>query len=93
MINNISKEDAMTILQEDATKIKNLVNKQRDTLCLLSCPAFEEVVDTQLFGFSREVNFVIRCALIEEEAGKKLIRDLELALNGHFSAEFEKMKK
>ncbi|MCZ2492429.1 DUF1507 family protein [Dellaglioa carnosa] len=88
MINNISKEDAMAILKEDAGKIKNLVNKQRDTLCLLSCPAFEEVVDTQLFGFSREVNFVVRCALIEEKAGKKLIEDLESDLNGHFHAEF-----
>ncbi|CAM2804729.1 MULTISPECIES: DUF1507 family protein [Dellaglioa] len=88
MINNISKEDAMAILKEDAVKIKNLVNKQRDTLCLLSCPAFEEVVDTQLFGFSREVNFVVRCALIEEKAGKKLIEDLESDLNGHFHAEF-----
>lgn len=88
MINNISKEDALAILKEDAVKIKNLVNKQRDTLCLLSCPAFEEVVDTQLFGFSREVNFVVRCALIEEKAGKKLIEDLESDLNGHFHAEF-----
>ncbi|MHC9532825.1 DUF1507 family protein [Dellaglioa sp. BT-FLS60] len=93
MKNNISKEDVMTVLQEDADKIKNLVNKQRDTLCLLSCPAFEEVIDTQLFGFSREVDFVVKCELIEEKTGKKLIKDLESVLNGHFNAKFEKMKK
>lgn len=41
------------------------------------CPLYEEVLDTQIYGFSREVDFAIRAGLIDEKSGKEMISRLE----------------
>ncbi|GAA0481817.1 hypothetical protein GCM10008936_09450 [Alkalibacterium indicireducens] len=43
---------AKDVLNEDAKKISSLIENQQH-LCV-SCPAFEEVIDTQMFGFRRK---------------------------------------
>ncbi|HGI6465864.1 TPA: DUF1507 family protein, partial [Listeria monocytogenes] len=45
------------------------------------CPAYEEVLDTQMYGLSREINFATRLGLIEPEEGKKLMSTLEKELS------------
>ncbi len=37
------------------------------------CPLYEEVLDTQMFGLSREVDFAVRLGLIAEEQGKAML--------------------
>ncbi|QEA54012.1 DUF1507 family protein [Loigolactobacillus coryniformis] len=81
------------VLQDDADKIEELVNKQRVSLCLSQCPAFEEVVDTQVFGYSKEVMLAVRLNLIPEEQGHNLVRDLEQRLNAIYADSFDKQKQ
>ncbi len=45
------------------------------------CPLYEEVLDTQMFGLSREIDFAIRLNLIKESEGKALLENLEKELN------------
>lgn len=54
---NISSDFAIKVLQEDADRIKLLIRNQTNSLCISQCKAFEEVVDTQMYGFSRQVFF------------------------------------
>jgi len=35
------------------------------------------VLDTQMYGFSRAVDFAVRTGLVEESAGKLLVSQLE----------------
>lgn len=70
---------AKEVLMEDAERISNLIENQRH-LCV-SCPAFEEVIDTQLFGFSKKIEFAIRMDMIPEEEGHLMMADLEKHLN------------
>lgn len=41
------------------------------------CPLYEEVLDTQMFGLSREIDFAVRLDLIEEREGKAILDTLE----------------
>lgn len=41
----------------------------------------EEVLDTQMFGLSREINFAVRLDLIQEEDGKAIMENLERQLS------------
>ncbi|MFD1319373.1 DUF1507 family protein [Loigolactobacillus zhaoyuanensis] len=84
---------ASELLQDDADRIEELVNKQRVSLCLSQCPAFEEVVDTQVFGYSKEVMLAVRLHLIPEKHGRDLVRDLEQRLNAIYADSFDKQKK
>lgn len=70
-------QKALLLLQEDADKIEKLIKVQMDNLTTRKCPLYEEVLDTQMYGFSREVDFAIRAGLISESTGKQMVQTLE----------------
>jgi uncharacterized protein YlaN (UPF0358 family) len=73
-------EKAYALLKEDAQKILKLIEVQMENLTMPQCPLYEEVLDTQMFGLSREIDFAIRLQLIQEEEGKKILDGLEKKL-------------
>ncbi|MFN7250985.1 MAG: YlaN family protein [Anaerobacillus sp.] len=73
-------EKAYALLKADANKILKLIDVQMTNLTMPQCPLYEEVLDTQMFGLSREIDFAIRLELIEEELGKQLLSELEREL-------------
>jgi len=68
---------AITLLQEDADKIHKLIEVQMENLATRYCPLYEEVLDTQMYGFSKEVDFAVRAGLLPEMVGKQLVSKLE----------------
>ncbi|MBD2871479.1 YlaN family protein [Paenibacillus arenilitoris] len=70
-------EKALRLLQDDAGKIEKLIEVQMENLTTRQCPLYEEVLDTQMYGFSREVDFAVRAGLIAEKAGKEIVSRLE----------------
>jgi len=68
---------AISLLQEDADKIQKLIEVQMENLATRYCPLYEEVLDTQMYGFSKEVDFAVRAGLLPEAAGKQLVSQLE----------------
>ena len=75
-INNL-KQNALRLLQEDAEKIEKLIAIQMENLTTRQCPLYEEVLDTQMYGFSRAVDFAIRSGLVSAADGKLLVNQLE----------------
>lgn len=78
-MNKLKTAYAKDVLLEDVEKISNLIENQRH-LCV-ACPAFEEVIDTQLFGFSKKIEFAVRMDMIDEEEGQLILSDLEKHLS------------
>ncbi len=68
---------AMQLLQEDANKIETLIQVQMENLATRKCPLYEEVLDTQMYGLSREIDFAVRAGLLQEADGKQLLAKLE----------------
>ncbi|AYA75278.1 hypothetical protein DOE78_07455 [Bacillus sp. Y1] len=75
------KERANALLKADADKILKLIKVQMDNLTMPQCPLYEEVLDTQMFGLSREIDFAVRLGLIEEKEGKAILGELERELS------------
>lgn len=74
------KEKASALLKADAHKILRLIKVQMDNLTMPQCPLYEDVLDTQMFGLSREIDFAVRLGLIDEDDGKNLLDELEKEL-------------
>ncbi|MEK8131921.1 YlaN family protein [Paenibacillus filicis] len=70
-------QKALHLLQEDADKIEKLIEVQMENLTTRKCPLYEEVLDTQIYGLSREIDFAIRAELITESTGKQILVKLE----------------
>lgn len=75
------QEKAFGLLTADAEKIAQLIRVQMDNLTMPSCPLYEEVLDTQMFGLSREIEFATKLGLIEREQGKGILDSLEKELS------------
>ncbi|MBC1210087.1 YlaN family protein [Listeria booriae] len=75
------REEAVKLLKEDAKRILQLIKVQMDNLTLPQCPAYEEVLDTQMYGLSREINFAVRLGLIDRVEGQSLLNTLEKELS------------
>lgn len=75
------EEKAYALLKEDAEKILQLIKVQIDNLTMPQCPLYEEVLDTQMYGLSREIDLAVRLNLVSEEQGKALLDNLERQLN------------
>lgn len=75
------REEAYELLKDDAEKILRLIEVQIDNFMMPQCPLYEEVLDTQMFGLSREIDFATRLDLIEEAEGKAILDNLERKLN------------
>ncbi|REK76367.1 YlaN family protein [Paenibacillus paeoniae] len=76
-VTDLLHERALRLLQEDASKIEKLIEVQMENLTTRQCPLYEEVLDTQIYGFSREIDFAIRAGLVAEPTGKDIINRLE----------------
>ncbi|APZ49000.1 MULTISPECIES: DUF1507 family protein [Jeotgalibaca] len=83
-----NKDQARQILKQDAEKIYSLINSQKEHLCFAACPAFEEVVDTQLFGLSKQIDFAVQLGILGQEEGHLILSDLETSLNHMYSDYF-----
>ncbi|KGR73770.1 YlaN family protein [Ureibacillus sinduriensis] len=75
------QEQALELLLKDADKIARLIKVQMDHLTMPSCPLYEEVLDTQMFGLSREIDFAVKLGLIDRERGKEILDTLEKELS------------
>lgn len=88
MVNH--QEKAFAILKADADKILKLIKVQMENLTMPQCPLYEEVLDTQMFGLSREIDFAVRLGLVDEKEGKALLGKLEQELSALHEASLKK---
>ncbi len=89
----VQKQAALDILMADAEKIYNLINSQKQHLCLAQCPAFEEVVDTQMYGFSKEVDYAVKIGVLTDTEGHRVLSDLEKNLNDVYTEMYDEKKE
>lgn len=75
------QQKALAQLQEDADKIAQLIKVQMDHLTMPQCPLYEEVLDTQMFGLAREIDFAVKLGLIERSQGMEILSSLEKEMN------------
>nr|WP_240542652.1 YlaN family protein [Exiguobacterium qingdaonense] len=77
----IQREQALQLLESDAEKIRCLIEVQLENLKMPKCPLYEEVLDTHMFGLSRQIDFAVRLGLISDIEGKGLLDSLEQKLS------------
>lgn len=77
----IDSERVLTLLQNDSENILKLIQVQMENLTIPRCPLYEEVLDTQMFALSKEINFAVRLDLIDEQTGKEMLEELEKELS------------
>ena len=79
-------------LDKDADRILQLIKVQMENLTMPQCPVFEEVLDTQMFGLSKEINFAVRLGLVDTQGDHDILDHLEVEVSKVHEAYMEKEK-
>lgn len=87
MKDKTTTESAIELLLEEAEQILQILGNQ-NTICL-SCPIYEEIRDTKLYGFSEKVNFACKLGIIDEDEGMSLLSRLEHQVSIIFEENFQ----
>ena len=93
MDEGISKKFAIQLLEDDAERIKMLIRNQKNSLCSSQVKAFEEGVDTQMYGCSRQVTYATRLGILTNDEGHRLLSDLERELNQLYTDVYEETQE
>lgn len=88
-MDSLSNEFAVQVLKDESERIIRLIKNQKNSLCISQCKAFEEVVDTQMYGFSQQVGFAVRVGIIDKTEGQLLLSELERELNRLYSEVYQ----
>ena len=88
----VTPEMANSLLMKEANRIRLLIKNQKNSQCISQCKAFEEVVDTQMYGLSRQVAFAIQLGIISAEIGNQILTGLERDLNYLYTEVYEDQK-
>lgn len=64
------KSVAYEQLNKDADRILQLIKVQIDNLTLPSCPLYEEVLDTQMFGLQKKLILLFNLGLLIKKMAK-----------------------
>ncbi|MCD2136550.1 YlaN family protein [Salinicoccus halitifaciens] len=80
-MNEELRHQAYAQLEADADRIVQLIKVQMDNLTMPQCPVYEEVLDTQMYGLSKQVNFAVRLGLVDAEDGRELLEKLEIEVS------------
>ena len=64
-------------IEEDVMSIEEMINACVAVRGERKCPLYQDVIDTQIYGLSKEINLAVEIGCISQEAGRIILADLE----------------
>ena len=77
MENNLIFIKVRKRIEEDVMKIEEMISACVSVKGQRKCPLYQDVIDTQIYGLSKEINIAVEIGCISEEAGRIILVDLE----------------
>ena len=64
-------------IEEDVMRIEDMISACVSVKGQRTCPLYQDVIDTQIYGLSKEINLAVEIGCISQEAGRIILADLE----------------
>ena len=77
MENNLIFIKVRRRIEEDVVKIEEMINACVSVEGQRKCPLYQDVIDTQIYGLTKEINLAVEIGCISQEAGRLILADLE----------------
>ena len=77
MENNLIFIKVRRRIEEDVVKIEEMINACVSVKGQRKCPLYQDVIDTQIYGLTKEMNLAVEIGCISQEAGRIILADLE----------------
>ena len=77
MENNLIFIKVRRRIEEDVVKIEEMINACVSVKGQRKCPLYQDVIDTHIYGLTKEINLAVEIGCISQEAGRIILADLE----------------
>ena len=77
MENNLIFIKVRRRIEEDVVKIEEMINACVSVKGQRKCPLYQDVIDTQIYGLTKEIKLAVEIGCISQEAGRIILADLE----------------
>ncbi len=84
MQNNILTIKVQNKIMNDIKKVEDLIEAQLSVKKYRECPLFQDVIDTQIFGISKELELAVEIGFISKEYSASVLSELEDKLNSMY---------
>ena len=92
MENNLIFIKVRRRIEEDVVKIEEMINACVSVKGQRKCPLYQDVIDTQIYGLTKEINLAVEIGCISQESGRLILADLEDKASGMYSNVIEESK-
>jgi UPF0358 protein BAA_4184 len=92
MENNLIFIKVRRRIEEDVVKIEEMINACVSVKGQRKCPLYQDVIDTQIYGLTKEINLAVEIGCISQEAGRIILADLENKASEMYSNIVEESK-
>ena len=93
MENNLIFIKVRRRIEEDVVKIEEMINACVSVKGQRKCPLYQDVIDTQIYGLTKEINLAVEIGCISQEAGRIILADLENKASEMYSNIVEESKE
>lgn len=91
-MDNILKVKVNNKIKKDIKKVEELIEAQLSVKKYRECPLYQDVIDTQIFGISKELELAVEIGFVTKEYSREVLEDLENKLNNlYFNIEKRKI--
>ena len=92
MENNLIFIKVRRRIEEDVVKIEEMINACVSVKGQRKCPLYQDVIDTQIYGLTKEINLAVEIVCISQESGRLILADLEDKASEMYSNVIEESK-
>lgn len=92
MENNLIFIKVRRRIEEDVVKIEEMINACVSVKGQRKCPLYQDVIDTQIYGLTKEINLAVEIGCISQESGRLILADLEDKASEMYSNVIEESK-
>ncbi|MBU0278278.1 MULTISPECIES: DUF1507 family protein [unclassified Gemella] len=80
-MDNILKIKVINKIRQDIKKVEELIEAQLSVKKYRECPLYQDVIDTQIYGISKELELAVEIGFVTKSYSKEVLEDLENKLN------------
>lgn len=84
-MNNMLSIKVKKKIEQDIKKIEELIVAQLSVKKYRECPLYQDVIDTQIFGISKELELAEEIGLVTTDYKKNILEDIENKLTDMYN--------
>ena len=77
MENNLIFIKVRKRIEEDVMKIEEMINACVSVKGQRKCPLYQDVIDTQIYGLTKEINLAVEIGCMSYKKGRDILASLE----------------